>query len=97
MKNEQNSGDTPLIKIGYETIKDLSLFQEQYDRLTAEIQQAQVQLENSLPLESSSPSAQKRTEWRSWLQLQIATKQHLREDLTRTLRQKGFLVENLPK
>lgn len=97
MKNEHDAEAPPLLKIGYETIRDLALFQEQYDRLTEEIQQAKIQLENSLPLESSSPSAQKRTEWRSWLQLQITSKQHLREELTKALQEKGFLIDNLPE
>lgn len=95
--NKQNTANPLLLTIGYEAIKDLSLFQEQYDKLTNEIQQAKIQLANSPPLEASAPAASKREEWRSWLQLQITTKQRVRMDLVDALREKGFLVEHLPE
>jgi hypothetical protein len=85
------------VTIGYETIRDLAFFQEQYDRLTHEIQQVRVQLENSPPLEPGSPKAEAREEWRSWLQLQIKSKRHSRDDLVKAIQNKGILVENLPE
>ncbi len=87
----------PIITIGYETIRDLTFFQEQYDRLTHETQQARVQLESSPSLEPGSPRADKREEWRSWLQLQIKSKQHARDDLIKAIEEKGIRVENLPE
>lgn len=85
------------ITIDYQTIRDLAFFQEQYDRLTNEIQQVRVQLDSSPPLEPGSPRAQQREEWRDWLQLQIKSKQHTRDSLVRAIRQKGVVVENLPE
>ncbi len=85
------------VTIGYETIRDLTFFQEQYDRLTDEIQQVRVQLESSPPLEPGSLKAEAREEWRSWLQLQIKSKQHSRDDLVKAIQNKGILVENLPE
>ena len=82
--------------ISYETIRDLALFQEQYDRLTDEIQQVQVQLESSPPLASGAPDCAKREEWRSWLQLQIKSKQKDREHLVAALRERNITVDNLP-
>ena len=82
--------------ISYETIRDLALFQEQYDRLTNEIQQVQVQLESSPPLASGAPDYAKREEWRSWLQLQIKSKQKDRERLVTALRERNITVDNLP-
>ncbi|ADW17760.1 hypothetical protein Despr_1608 [Desulfobulbus propionicus DSM 2032] len=84
------------ITIDYQTIRDLAFFQEQYDRLTEEIQQVRVQLESSPPLEPGSPRAQQREEWRSWLQLQIKSKQNTRDNLVKGIRLKGVVVENLP-
>ena len=93
----QPTAPTTAITIGYETIRDLAFFQEQYDRLTHEIQQVRVQLESSPPLEPGSPKAEAREEWRSWLQLQIKSKRHSRDDLVMAIQNKGILVENLPE
>ena len=84
------------LTISYETIRDLALFQEQYDRLTDEIQQVRVQLESSPPLASGAPDYAKREEWRSWLQLQIRSKQKARESLVAALRERNITVDNLP-
>ncbi|WP_028319456.1 hypothetical protein [Desulfobulbus elongatus] len=92
----QTTGDTPLT-IDYATIRELASFQEQYDRLTGEIQQARVQLENSPPLEPGSPGADRREEWRLWLQLQIRSRQHIRDDLKAAIRAKNIVVEHLPE
>lgn len=98
MDNALKPTDTPpTVTIDYETIRDLAFFQEQYDRLTHEIQQVRIQLESSPPLEPDSPKAAIREEWRSWLQLQIKSKQHTRDDLVKTLQDKDILVENLPQ
>lgn len=97
MDNQPRKPDTPRIVIDYETIRDLAFFQEQYDRLTHEMQQVQVQLASSPPQEPGSPGAQKREEWRSWLQLQIKSKQRGREELLRDLQSKGIVVEQLPE
>lgn len=86
-----------MLTIGYETIKDLARFQEQYDKLTDEMQQARIQLENSPPLEPDSPHLEQRTEWRSWLQLQIAARQRQRTDLVTALLEQGIQVEHLPE
>jgi len=85
------------ITIDYETIRALALFQEQYDRLTHEIQQVRVQLESSPPLEPGSPGAEQRQEWRSWLQLQIKSKQHAREDLAKAMSNRNIIIEHLPE
>ena len=74
MNDTSETAQSPLLTIRYETIRELTAFQEQYDRLTEEIQQVQVQLDSSPPLEPDSPRAAQRQEWRSWLQLQIKTK-----------------------
>jgi len=86
-----------MLTIGYETIKDLARFREQYDKLTDEMQQARIQLENSPPLTPDSPRAEQRAEWRSWLQLQIAAKQRQRNDLVIALVEQGIRIENLPE
>lgn len=86
-----------MLTIGYETIQDLACFQEQYDKLTGEIQQARIQLENSPPLAADSPKAEQRAEWRSWLQLQIAARERQRTDLVNELFAKGYQVKNLPE
>ena len=97
MDNESQNTVSPRIVIGYETIRDLAFFQEQYDRLTHEMQQVQVQLASSPPLEPGSPGAQKREEWRAWLQLQIKSKQRARDELLRGVQSKGIVVEQLPE
>lgn len=97
MDNAKPAVPPTTVTIGYDTIRDLAFFQEQYDRLTHEIQQVRVQLENSPPLEPGSPKAEAREEWRSWLQLQIKSKQHTRDDLVKAIQNKGILVENLPE
>ena len=83
--------------IDYDTIRELALFQEQYDRLTHEMQQVRVQLESSPALEPDAPGAQHRAEWRSWLQIQIKSKQHEREALVHALAAKNIRVEHLPE
>jgi len=85
------------LTIGYETIRVLALFQEQYDRLAHEMQQVKIQLENSPSLEPGSPRADQREEWRSWLQLQIKSKQHARADLVKAMLDKNIIIDNLPE
>jgi hypothetical protein len=98
MDNAAKPTDTPpTVTIDYETIRDLAFFQEHYDRLTAEIQQVKVQLENSPPLEPDAPKAANREEWRSWLQLQIKSKQNTRDDLVKSLQAKNIQVNHLPQ
>lgn len=84
------------IRIGYGTVRELSVFQEHYDRLTREIQQARVQLSSSPPLEGESARARQRTEWRDWLELQVRTRDQTRTALVQTLAAKGIVVEGLP-
>lgn len=84
------------LTVSYETIRDLALFQEQYDRLTDEIQQVRVQLESSPPLASGAPDYEKREEWRSWLQLQIKSKQKARESMVAAMRERNITIDNLP-
>jgi len=97
MDNQPQKTVIPRIVIDYETIRALAFFQEQYDRLTHEMQQVQVQLASSPPQEPGSPGAQKREEWRAWLQLQITSKQHAREELLRDVQSKNIVVEQLPE
>ena len=80
----------------YQAIRDLAFFQEQYDRLTDEIQQVRVQLKSSPPLPADDPQHAKREEWRSWLELQIKSKCKEREAFVRTISEKGFTITNLP-
>lgn len=84
------------LTVSYETIRDLALFQEQYDRLTDEIQQVRVQLASSPPLTSGAPDFEKREEWRSWLQLQIKSKQKARESLVAAMQDRDITIVNLP-
>ncbi|MBM9536486.1 hypothetical protein [Desulfobulbus alkaliphilus] len=86
-----------MLTIEYETIEDLARFREQYDKLTGEIQQARVQLENSPPLAADSPKAEQRAEWRSWLQLQIVARERQRTELVNALVAQGYQVNNLPE
>lgn len=83
-------------RIGYGTVKELSVFQEHYDRLTREIQQAKVQLSSSPPLEGDSTRARQRAEWRDWLELQVRTRDQTRTALVQALAAKGIVVEGLP-
>ncbi len=83
--------------IDYNLIKALTFFQEQYDKLSAEIQQVKIQLKNSPPLEPDVSGARQRAEWRAWLELQIATRQRLREELIKSLLDKGVTINNLPE
>ena len=48
------------IAISYTTIRELALFQEQYDRLSHERQQVQVQLDSSPSLPADAPRAAQR-------------------------------------
>jgi hypothetical protein len=86
----------PTLTISYQTISDLAFFQEQYERLTHEIQQVRVQLDSSPSLEPGSPRAAQREEWRSWLQLQIKSKCKERDTLVQGIRDKGIEVNDLP-
>ncbi|MDD2464739.1 MAG: hypothetical protein PHI97_12150 [Desulfobulbus sp.] len=83
--------------ITYQAIRDLAFFQEQYDRLTHEIQQARVQLTSSPPLPADDPRASKREEWRSWLQLQIKSKCRERDSFVQAVSGKGFQIIDLPE
>jgi len=82
--------------INYHVIKELALFQEQYDKLTSEIQQVKIQLQNSPPLAPEAPKAAQRAEWRAWLDLQIATRQRWRQGLVQSLLDRDIVIENLP-
>ncbi len=84
------------IRIGYATVKELAVFQEHYERLTREIQQARVQLSSSPPLAGDSARARQRTEWREWLELQVRTREQTRAALVQNLAQKGVIIEGLP-
>jgi len=84
------------ITITYQAIRDLAFFQEQYDRLTEEIQQVRVQLKSSPPLSADDPQSAKREEWRSWLELQIKSKCRERDALVRAISDKGFAITDLP-
>ncbi len=86
-----------MLIIEYKTIKDLARFREQYDKLTTEIQQARIQLENSPPLATDAPKAEQRAEWRSWLELQIAARERQRTDLVNALVEQGYQIDNLPQ
>ncbi|MGE4561138.1 MAG: hypothetical protein AB7E77_13125 [Desulfobulbus sp.] len=89
--------ETSPLSISYQAIRDLAFFQEQYDRLTHEIQQVRVQLESSPPLPPEDSRAAKREEWRSWLQLQIKSKGKERESFVQAISDKGFQVIDLPE
>ncbi|MBM9614031.1 hypothetical protein JWJ90_06990 [Desulfobulbus rhabdoformis] len=82
--------------ITYQSIRDLALFQEQYDRLTHEIQQVRVQLDSSPALAADDPHVEKREEWRSWLQVQIKSKCRERKELLKFIHDKGFQITELP-
>lgn len=82
--------------IDYQIIKELALFQEQYEKLTAEIQQLKVQLHNSPPLAADAPKAEQRAEWRAWLELQVASRQRWRQGLVTALLERGIVVDNVP-
>lgn len=84
------------IAISYATIRDLALFQEQYDRLSHEMQQVRVQLESSPSLAADAARSAQREEWRSWLQLQIKNKGKERDALVQAIRAKGIEVKDLP-
>lgn len=85
-----------LMPIDYQIIKELALFQEQYEKLTAEIQQLKVQLHNSPPLAADAPKAEQRAEWRAWLELQVASRQRWRQGLVTALLERGIVVDNVP-
>ena len=84
------------VTIDYSTDKKKEIFQEDYNRLTEEIQQARVQLDSSPPLTDGSERAKKRDEWRSWLELQIRSKSRSRADLVRGLEARQIFVLDLP-
>lgn len=83
--------------IDYQIIKELALFQEQYDKLTTEIQQVKVQLQNSPPLAPDALRAGQRAEWRAWLELQVATRQRWRQGLANALLEREIVIDNLPE
>lgn len=96
MSDAVSVAEQAAVSINYSTVKGLAVFQEHYDRLTEEIQQALVQLDSSLPLEDGSARAEKRAEWRSWLELQIKNKSKARDGLVWDLRAQGVIVTDLP-
>lgn len=96
MNSDTTPSDAPVV-ISYDAIRDLAFFLEQYDRLTEEIQQVKVQLASSPSLEPDSPRFTQREEWRSWLQHQIISKQHDREELVKSMRAKNICIEQLPE
>ncbi len=83
--------------ITYQAIRDLAFFQEQYDRLTEEIQQVRIQLKSSPPLPADDPQQSKRNEWRSWLELQIKSKCKERDSFVQNIFAKGFAITDLPE
>ena len=85
-----------VVAISYGMVKELAVFQEQYDRLTREIQQARVQLNSSPPLPGDSDRARQRTEWRNWLELQVRTRVQTRTTLVQAMQAHGVAVEDLP-
>ncbi|MDX9840173.1 MAG: hypothetical protein RBS95_01840 [Desulfobulbus sp.] len=96
MSDTSSTANQAAVTIDYATVKDLAVFQEHYDRLTEEIQQARVQLDSSPPLTDGSERAKKRDEWRSWLELQIRSKSRARADLVRGLEARQIFVLDLP-
>ena len=96
MSDSASTTKQAAVTIDYATVKDLAVFQEHYDRLTSEIQQARVQLDSSPPLADGSERAKKRDEWRSWLELQIRSKSRSRADLVRGLEARQIFVLDLP-
>ena len=82
--------------ITYQAIHDLAFFQEQYERLTHDIQQARIQLENSPALPPDDPRSAQRDEWRSWLQIQITSKCRERDATVEAIAAKGFTLIDLP-
>ena len=96
MNDTASTANPAAVTIDYATVKDLAVFQEHYDRLTSEIQQARVQLDSSPPLTDGSERAKKRDEWRSWLELQIRSKSRARQDLVSGLEARQIFVLDLP-
>ena len=96
MNDDPKTAQPPLLFVRYDTIRELTAFQEQYDRLILEMQQVQVQLDSSPSLEPDSPRAAQRQEWRAWLQLQIKNKKQAREDLLKAMLAKNIVIEELP-
>ena len=84
------------VSIDYATVRELAVFQEHFDRLTSEIQQARVQLDSSPPLEDGSERAKKRAEWRAWLELQIRSKSRARAQLVEALAARQIRITGLP-
>lgn len=97
MNDTASTANQAAVTIDYATVKDLAVFQEHYDRLTEEIQQARVQLDSSPPLTDGSERAKKRDEWRSWLELQIRSKSRARADLVRGLEARQICITGLPE
>lgn len=96
MSDSASTTKQAAVTIDYATVKDLAVFQEHYDRLTSEIQQARVQLDSSPSLADGSERAKKRDEWRSWLELQIRSKSRARQDLVSGLEARQIFVLDLP-
>ena len=97
MSDSASTTKQAAVTIDYATVKDLAVFQEHYDRLTSEIQQARVQLDSSPPLADGSERAKKRDEWRSWLELQIRSKSRARQELVRGLEARQIYITGLPE
>ena len=96
MSDTPSTANRAAVTIDFATVRDLAVFQEHYDRLTEEIQQARVQLASSPPLTDGSERAKKRDEWRSWLELQIRSKSRARQDLVQALAARQIVVTDLP-
>ena len=96
MSDSASTTKQAAVTVDYATVKDLAVFQEHYDRLSEDIQQARVQLDSSPPLTDGSERAKKREEWRSWLELQIRSKSRARADLVRDLEARQIFVSDLP-
>ena len=97
MNDTASTANPAAVTIDYATVKDLTVFQEHYDRLSEEIQQARVQLDSSPPLTDGSERAKKREEWRSWLELQIRSKSRARQELVRGLEARQIYITGLPE
>ena len=97
MNDTASTANPAVVTIDYATVKDLAVFQEHYDRLSEEIQQARVQLDSSPPLTDGSERAKKREEWRSWLELQIRSKSRARQELVRGLEARQIYITGLPE
>lgn len=97
MRTDDENRSAADLTISYRLLAELAAFQEQYQRLSEEIQQACIQLENSPELEPGTLGAAKREEWRAWLKLQISSRQQGRQQLVEVLERRGIRITDLPE